>query len=85
MRNLPNIEKSGFCKGEYVGYGSGLVWEIKKANTSYGNWVAYPCSKAMVNAYYPIRQYGHTLADVSVKINNVDLVFIARVSEGVPV
>jgi hypothetical protein len=28
MRNLHNIEKSGFRRGEYVGYGGGRVWRI---------------------------------------------------------
>jgi len=39
MRNLPNIEKSAFRKGEYVGYSNG-VWLIRKTNSSYGNWSA---------------------------------------------
>jgi len=28
MRDLPNIEKSVFRRGEYVGYGGGKVWQI---------------------------------------------------------
>lgn len=39
MKNLPNIEKSAFRKGEYVGYGHG-VWIITKSNSSYGTWAA---------------------------------------------
>ena len=30
-RSFSNIEKSGFHKGEYVGYGGGDVWRIRKA------------------------------------------------------
>ena len=39
MKNLVNIEKSAFHKGEYVGYSNG-VWLIRKTNSSYGNWSA---------------------------------------------
>jgi len=35
-----NIEKSAFRKGEYVGYGGGLVWRITKSNGSRGRWFA---------------------------------------------
>jgi hypothetical protein len=37
MRNLPNIEKSGFHRGQYVGYGAGRVWRIKPAGKQ---WIA---------------------------------------------
>jgi hypothetical protein len=30
MKSLPNIEKSGFRRGEYVGYANG-AWRIYKA------------------------------------------------------
>ena len=36
-----NIEKSAFRRGEYVGYGGGKVWHIRKASTSYGTWAAH--------------------------------------------
>ena len=39
MKDLPNIEKSAFRPGEYVGYAHG-VWRIMKSNSSDGNWVA---------------------------------------------
>ena len=38
MRNFPNIEKSAFHKGQYVGYGANQVWRITKSNSSFGNW-----------------------------------------------
>jgi hypothetical protein len=38
---LHNIEKSAFRKGEYVGYGGGKVWHIRKTNSSHANWFAY--------------------------------------------
>ena len=37
MQNLPNIEKSAFRHGEYVGYGGGNVWKIKRDPSS-GWW-----------------------------------------------
>jgi len=37
---VDNIEKSGFRKGEYVGYGGGRVWRISKSTSSSGNWLA---------------------------------------------
>jgi len=40
MKDLLNIEKSNFRKGEYVGYAIGC-WYITKSNgSSYGNWIA---------------------------------------------
>jgi len=41
MKNYPNIEKSAFCKGEYVGYCEGKVYRISKTNSSYGTWAAH--------------------------------------------
>jgi len=39
MKNYSNIEKSGFHKGQYIGYAHG-VWTITKSTSSYGNWFA---------------------------------------------
>ena len=41
MKNLTNIEKSAFRKGEYVGYSGGKVYRISKSNSSFGNWFAH--------------------------------------------
>jgi hypothetical protein len=41
MKNYPNIEKSGFRKGEYVGYANGKVFRISKTNSSFGSWFAH--------------------------------------------
>jgi len=32
MRNYPNIDKSYFNPGDYVGYSAGKVWKIQKYN-----------------------------------------------------
>ena len=44
MATLPhNIEKSGFRKGEYVGYDKGgHFWRITRSTNSNGNWAARP-------------------------------------------
>ena len=41
MKNYPNIEKSAFRKGEYVGYCEGKIFHIRKSNSTYGTWFAY--------------------------------------------
>jgi len=41
MRSYPNIDKSAFRKGEYVGYSEGKVYRNSKSNSSYGTWFAY--------------------------------------------
>lgn len=40
MRNYPNIDKSVFRKGEYIGYCEGKIYRITKSNSSYGTWHA---------------------------------------------
>lgn len=42
MKSFSNIEPSAFHKGQYVGYGGGLVWRITKSTSSFGNWSARP-------------------------------------------
>ena len=41
MRNYPNIERSAFRKGEYVGYCEGKIYRISKTNSSFGTWFAF--------------------------------------------
>ena len=41
MKNYPNIDKSAFRKGEYVGYCEGRIYHISKSNSSFGTWFAY--------------------------------------------
>lgn len=40
MKNFPNLEKSAFRKGEYIGYCEGKIYHVTKSNSSYGNWHA---------------------------------------------
>lgn len=68
MRSLPNIEKSGFHPGEYVGYGAGLVWCIKRTNSSYGNWIARPNPINHPDAHLYADIYAYTLESMSAKL-----------------
>lgn len=68
MKNFHNIEKSHIIKGDYVGYGAGIVWRIHKTNTSYGNWVAYPQS---VTAADHRQIFAFTLAQMSSKLEEI--------------
>jgi len=44
MPSYPNIDKSAFRKGEYVGYGAGRVWRVYKSRkTGVVRWIAAPC------------------------------------------
>ena len=73
MKNLDNVEKSGFHKGEYIGYGAGLVWRITKSNSSFGTWCARPLEHTcggdmrLVNTLL----YAFRLSDMSEKLANV--------------
>jgi hypothetical protein len=58
-----NVEKSVFRRGEYVGYGQGDVWHIRKSKSLYAKWVAWPQND-------PTRRplYGARLRDISEKL-----------------
>lgn len=62
MKYLHNIDKSGFHRGEYVGYADG-VWIIRKTNSSYGNWVARKRDDTAAPAIFACR-----LSDMSDKL-----------------
>jgi len=62
MKDLSNIEKSNFRKGEYVGYAIGC-WYITKANTSYGNWAARKQSNTNEQLF------AHNLEEMSRKLS----------------
>jgi len=65
MKNYANIEKSGFRKGEYVGYANGKVFKIKKSNSTYGNWFAHNQSN------YNEQIYAFGLDSMSEKLSKV--------------
>lgn len=61
MKSYPNIERSAFHKGEYVGYASGLIFRIRKGDSG---WIAYCCKTHT-------RRTAPTLALLSVALENV--------------
>jgi hypothetical protein len=65
MKYLPNIEKSKFHKGEYIGYANG-VWLIRKTNSSYGNWSARFRDDTRVPLIF-----GFTLIEISKKLTDL--------------
>ena len=69
MKSLHNIEPSGFHKGQYVGYGAGKVWRIRKTNSTYGNWIAQACKPASPDADPLVANiYAFRLSDMSGKL-----------------
>ena len=62
MRSLPNIDKSAFRRGEYVGYGAGRVWRIRKLN----RWHALANLPGSPHRDFSfVELVGDTLADIS--------------------
>ena len=63
-----NIEKSGFRRGEYVGYAAGLVWRITKSTSSFGSWQARPLDCAHDARLNSTILYAFRLNDLSQKL-----------------
>jgi len=59
-RSFPNIDKSGFRRGEYVGYARG-VWRIRKAD--YGWQAIHRDGSGALT--------GRTLAEISAKLSKL--------------
>ena len=65
MPSYPNIDKSGFCKGEYVGYGAGRVWRIRKLS----KWHAVAMLPNSRDSDYSMPGLsGYKLADISAQL-----------------
>jgi len=62
MKAYHNIDKSGFHRGQYVGYSNG-VWHITKSTSSYGNW----CARYRDNNRVPLL-FAMTLGAMSEKL-----------------
>ena len=62
MPSYPNIDKSAFRKGGYVGYGAGRVWRIRKTQFGGWAWAARPQDKRDDDTAIV---YGDTLRHVS--------------------
>lgn len=70
MHSLPNIEPSGFHKGEYVGYGAGKVWRVKRTSWPHAGWRAYPCKPASPERDLAVPElFAPTLKALSAKLD----------------
>jgi len=68
MKSYPNIEKSAFRKGEYVGYSEGKVYHISKTNSSYGTWFAHNRDNYNEQVFaFGLAQMSERLAKVAAK------------------
>lgn len=68
MRNLHNIEKSGFHRGQYVGYGAGKVWRIRKSD---GGWRA--TCLAPGDAKHLTTLFAPSLLEMSMQLDTVEV------------
>jgi hypothetical protein len=66
MRDLHNIEKSGFRPGEYVGYRGGKVYRIRKGGVRGSLRVAMETNGGRITGAPFI--FGKTLADLSARL-----------------
>lgn len=68
MQDLPNIERSAFTPGAYVGYAAGAVWTITKGTRE---WIAIPRQSDAPESVkrYVLRR--PTLSLLSIALENV--------------
>jgi hypothetical protein len=77
MRNYPNIEKSGFHKGEYVGYGNakGVMYTFRIVRDGRDGWKATVANPAQRRGLYDVtgiyQLVGGNLGDISSKLNGL--------------
>lgn len=72
MKNLHNIEKSAFRRGEYVGCAKGEVFTITRSTSSYGNWCARVDARKFPNSPFSNRLiYAFTLEKLSKKLEEL--------------
>lgn len=70
MKSLPNIEKSGFRRGEYVGYAGGRIFRVLPTTSG---WQTYGQRNGATPYYFSVR----TLAELSAKLSALpDLAYI---------
>ena len=59
MQAFLNIEKSAFHRQEYIGYGRGNKWSIRRLLCGPNKWVAISRDRDLIHIY------GSTLEDIS--------------------
>jgi hypothetical protein len=69
-----NIEKSSFKPGDYVGYGLGSAWRIRKtvrnqSESYFGKWIASEQSVQRWDPITPRRVFANTLRELSAKLD----------------
>ena len=79
MKSLHNIEKSGFRRGEYVGYADG-VWIIKRYASGEWAWRSQPQDSALY-LKHGVR-FARTLEELSRKLDSVSDIAL-RTQKGV--
>lgn len=68
MKSLPNIEKSTFRLGSYVGYALGHLWHIRNTNGKRPNWTATTIIDGTAHVHS-----AHTLTKLSAKLAALDI------------
>ena len=72
MKSFPNIEKSAFTKGGYVGYACGTVWHITKSTSSFGDWVAFPRELPQLGNFKLFHVHAFGLAKLSAALEKAN-------------
>jgi hypothetical protein len=67
MNSLPNIEKSVYWQGEYVGYCYG-AWRISHSASGDGSWFAYRVNRSQCRDGEPLYFRSSTLKGMSEKL-----------------
>ena len=71
MKSLPNIEKSGFHRGQYVGYGDGKVWRIVRWHKGDKLWRAAARKRGSPDWDGSPFVYAATLVEMSSKLESI--------------
>jgi hypothetical protein len=86
-KSFPNIDKSAFRHGEYVGYSDGKMWRITKTNPSKSKhkWLAQIAS-GQYGRDCCVCFYRPTLAEISEKLSSLSDAAIDLIVEvdGIP-
>ena len=72
MRTFPNIERSAFRRGQFVGYSCSMPWRIYPARSPRGGWAACPADGSQPFVYEL------TLAAVSARLERLNVAYAAR-------
>jgi hypothetical protein len=71
MKDLSNIDKSAFRRGEYIGYANG-TYRITRSTSSYGKWHAQPIPLYDAAGNQRPAFYGFTLSQINANLVNLN-------------